>query len=79
MATKSTKKTTKQPQSQSNLKDKINDLVEEMELTLEDVRDDWDRYFSDGVKKGFKEARKSVLKIKKAAGEIRKTMGNVSL
>ena len=67
----------KSPKKQLSLQETIGSLIREAEEDLETVREEWNRYHHDGVKKGFKEARKAVLRVKKDMVEIRKTMTEI--
>lgn len=69
----------KNAKKQLALQESIAELVREMEKDLETVREEWNRYHHDGVKKGFKNARKAVLLVKKGAMEIRKVMTSIEL
>ena len=69
----------KSPKKQLSLQETIGSLIREVEEDLEAVREEWNRYHHDGVKKGFKEARKGILRVKKGAMEIRKTMAEMEL
>lgn len=60
-------------------KEKISQLIREAEESLVATRDEWNRFQEKDVKKGFKEARKAILLVKKAAVEIRKTMADIKL
>ena len=62
-----------------DLQDIVTGLIREVEEDLETVREQWNRYHVKGVKKGFKEARKAVLRVKKGAMEVRKAMANITL
>jgi len=56
----------------------ITGMFREAESALEDAMEEWNRFTEDGVKKGFKESRKAVLVVKKAAADIRKAMALIS-
>lgn len=79
MAKKKTEKGKKSPKKQLSLQETIGSLIREVEEDLETVREEWNRYHHDGVKKGFKEARKAVLRVKKGAMDIRKAMAEIEL
>jgi len=63
----------------ASLQETIVGLIREVEDDLGTVREQWNRYHEKGVKKGFKEARKAVLRVKKGAMDIRKAMANIDL
>jgi uncharacterized protein YxjI len=79
MAKKTTKKGTKNSKKQLTLQETIGELIRQVEDDLETVREQWNRYNEGGIKKGFKEARKAVLLVKKGAMEIRKSMSLIEL
>lgn len=58
--------------------EKITELFRQAEEDLGDAMDQWNRFTEDNIKKGFKEARKMVLLVKKATAEIRKEMALIS-
>jgi len=74
-----TKKKAKNTRKTTSLQETIGDLIREAEEHLEVVRDQWNRYHHKEIKKGFKEARKAVLRVKKSCTEIRKAMANIEL
>lgn len=75
----SKKKKVKNSKKQLNLQEAVGDLIRQAEDDLETVREQWNRYNEGGIKKGFKEARKAVLLVKKGAVEIRKSMSLIEL
>jgi hypothetical protein len=76
---KATKGKVGNSKKQLNLQEAVGDLIGRVEDDLEIVREQWSRYNEKGVKKGFKEARKAVLLVKKGAVEIRKSMSLIEL
>lgn len=76
---KKDKKGGKSLKKQLSLQETIGSLIRTAEDDLTMVREQWGRYHHDGVKKGFKNARKGILVVKKAAAEIRKTMAEIEL
>ena len=64
---------------QLSLQETISNFIRIAEDDLETVREEWNRYHHDGVKKGFKNARKAILQVKKTAMDIRKTMALIEL
>ena len=62
-----------------DVREKINKYVSEMTSLADQVSKDWDRYYYDGVKKGFKDARKGAMEVKRYAAMIRSTMKEVEL
>lgn len=80
MATKkTTKKGGKSPKKQLSLQETVSSLIRDAEDNVKMVREQWNRYHHEGVKKGFKNARKGILVVKKTAMEIRKTMAEIEL
>lgn len=63
----------------ATLQEQVGEIIREVEADLGVVREQWNRYNEDGIKKGFKEARKAVLRVKKGCMEIRKAMSNIDL
>ena len=61
------------------LQEEVSSLIREAEEGLKMVREQWNRYHHEGVKKGCKNARKGILVVKKAAMEIRRTMAEIDL
>lgn len=62
-----------------DLQDIVMNLVRAVEDDLGIAREQWNRYHEKGIKKGFKNARKAILQVKKGAMEIRKTMAQIDL
>lgn len=54
-----------------NPKEAIQAAVGEMRDLLEQMTEDWEKYYYDNTKKGGKMARKATLAIKKKCAEIR--------
>lgn len=52
-------------------KEKIKGAIRDAQDILDDLTDEWDKFYYDGKKKGGKNARKSTLELKKKAAEIR--------
>ena len=77
MAKKTKGKTS--PKKQLSLQEAIGLLIRTAEDDLKIVQVQWNRYHHDGVKKGFKNARKAILQVKKTAMEIRKIMAEIEL
>lgn len=78
MATKK-KPAKKGSRKTATLQEQIVGLIRVVEDDLGIAREQWNRYHEKGVKKGFKNARKAILQVKKGAMEIRKTMANIEL
>lgn len=76
---KETKKGKKSSKKQLSLQESVGLLIRTAEDDLTIVREQWNRYHHDEVKKGFKEARKAILRVKKGAMDIRKTMAEIEL
>jgi len=60
-------------------REKVKDAIKESQDILDELTDQWDKFYYDGKKKGGKEARKASLKLKKKAAEIRQYFKDVEL
>ena len=60
-------------------REKVKDAIRESQDILDDLTDQWDKFYYDGKKKGGKEARKASLALKKKAAEIRQYFKDVEL
>ena len=67
------------PKKQLSLQEAVGLLIRTAEDDLTIVREQWNRYHHEGVKKGFKNARKAILVVKKTAADIRKAMAEIKL
>lgn len=74
--TSSRKRTAK---GSKTLAEQVGELIRDVEAEMVVVRDQWNRYHHEGVKKGFKEARKAVLRVKKGTVELRRVMSDISI
>lgn len=52
-------------------KEKIQAAIKDAQEILDELTDEWDKFYYDGKRKGGKNARKGSLALKKKAAEIR--------
>lgn len=59
------------------VKERINNIITETDEHMGILISEWERFYFDGVKKGFKEARKQAMEVKRGVTLIRKLMSEM--